>query len=113
MSSMDRNLRYNPNSKEIELFDSIQYISSRIKAAGGTNMLEVDEEYISIICKQLSREQLRRWVDYEDQSWNSFFGFLENEAKKARKMQVLDNTRLGSVSHVQKKCDHCAGDHPS
>ena len=66
-------------------------------------MLEADEEYISIICKQLSPEQVGRWVDYENQSWNSFFGFLENEAKKARKIQVLNNTSLGSVSHFQKK----------
>ena len=54
--------------KEIKLFNSIQYISSRIKVAGGKNMLEADEEYISILCKYLSPEQLRRWVRNEDQS---------------------------------------------
>ena len=39
--------------REIELFDSIQYISSRIKAAGGHNMLEVDQEYIVLVSKHL------------------------------------------------------------
>ena len=37
----------------MKLFGSIQYISSRIKAAGGKNMLETDEEYITLVSKHL------------------------------------------------------------
>ena len=44
--------------REIELFDSVQHISSRIKSAGGGNMLAADEEYIALVAKHLKAEHV-------------------------------------------------------
>ena len=44
------------NAKVVELFDTILYISSKIKAAEGASMLKVDEEYITLVAHHLSDE---------------------------------------------------------
>ena len=44
------------SAKEVELFDTIQSISSKIKAAEGSFMLEVDEEYIALVSHHLPQE---------------------------------------------------------
>ena len=97
--------------KEIELFDSIQYISSRIKAAGGRNLLEADEEYISLVAKHLSTERREEWVQTDGEDWEAFFKFLEKKAKVARKIQILENTGSGFKPPSEKKCSICSGDH--
>merc|ERR1712105_81918 len=100
--------------REIELFDSIQYISSRIKAAEGTNMLEADQEYIALVSKHLSSDDLKNWVKIRSNDWGTFYSFLESLSKDARAIQVLHETRNGfNVSQPPKTCDHCNGDHAS
>ena len=84
--------------KEIELFDSVQYISSHIKEVGGMNMLESDQEYVTLISKHLSAKQELSWIRTEDKSWNSFFSFLGKQAKMVRKIQVLHNISSGCSS---------------
>ena len=63
--------------KEIELFNHIQFISVRIKAAGSTNQLEAHQEYIALIAKHLSTKQLEDWVKREVEDWDSFYFYLE------------------------------------
>ena len=45
---------------EMELFDSVQHISSHIKSAGGRNILEADEEYIALVAKHFRPEDVNR-----------------------------------------------------
>ena len=49
-------------AKEVELFDTIQNISSKIRAAKRAYMLEVDEEYIALITCHLPKEAKREWI---------------------------------------------------
>ena len=52
LKSLIRNIKLKASKSlewEIELFNTIQYISSRIKAIGGQNMLAADHEYILLI----------------------------------------------------------------
>ena len=47
---------------EIELFDTIQCISSWIKAIGGHNMLAANHEYILLITGHLDANLVNKWV---------------------------------------------------
>ena len=57
--------------KEIELFNSIQYISSWIKAVGGDNMLAADHKYISLITGHLDSNLIKEWAKSGGEDWNS------------------------------------------
>ena len=99
---------------EIELFDSIQYISCRIKAAGGCNMLGANEEYIALIAKHLTNENKLRWVTTGASDWQSFYSFLVNLTTYAHCIQVLRDVSSGfAVPHPPKTCKHCNGDYAS
>ena len=79
-----------PN-KEIELFNQIQFISVRIKAAGGTNQLEADQEYIALISRHLSTKQLEDWVKRDVEDWDSFYSYLEELSNESRKLRTMKN----------------------
>ena len=62
LKSLIQNIKLKANKspeKEIELFDSIQYISSQIKAVGGKNMLTADHEYILLITGHLDSSLIK------------------------------------------------------
>ena len=61
----------------MELFDTIQYISSKIKAAAGASMLEVDEEYITLVTRHLPEEAKVKWIESKQSGWENFYSFLE------------------------------------
>ena len=44
------------NSKMVKLFDSIQFISAKIKAADGALLLKVDKEHMALVKNQLPYE---------------------------------------------------------
>ena len=70
--------------KEIELFEQVQTISAKIKAAGGSDNLSHDSEYIALVIRHLDSNQTKDWIDLDDESWTSFYNFLEKLAIKAK-----------------------------
>ena len=52
-------------AKAAELFDTTQKISSKIKAAQGASMFEVDVEYIALVARHLIQEAKIDWVKSE------------------------------------------------
>ena len=50
------------NSKEVELFNQVQFISTKLKAAQGISMLEADQEYIALIKCNLPDDTKKKWV---------------------------------------------------
>ena len=77
-------------------------------------MLEADQEYIALVSKHLKAEHMENWAKLRSTDWNTFYSFLENIAKDARVIQVLEETRNRfSAPHPPKKCKHCDGDHAS
>ena len=43
--------------RELELFNEVQFLTVKIKAAGGENSLRFDEEYLAMLAKHLTVEQ--------------------------------------------------------
>ena len=52
-------------------------------------MLEADKEYIALVSRHLTPEQLVWWVKENATGWNAFYCFLEKQAKVARQIQML------------------------
>ena len=77
-------------------------------------MLEADKEYIALVSKYLTTEQLVWWVKLDASDWNTFYCFLEKQIKEACQIQVLQNTDLGCKPLAGKReCLLCSGDHGS
>ena len=76
-------------------------------------MLEAVKEYIALVTKHLSPEDVKSWVNTGGTDWNRFFCILEKVTKCAHQVQVLNETRSGFNTVTQKKCDHCTGEHPT
>ena len=64
---------------EIEIYEKVHKLASRIRAAKAQNLLESDFEYISIIYKLLPESQKEKWVSVapSNPTWESFYSFLE------------------------------------
>ena len=107
------------SNKLLELFNEVQYLTVKVKAHGGENSLKYDEEYIALLLKHLTEEQKLKWVDLEDNSWDSFYTFLEKLAIQARKLVSIDDTlkaigAQGSDSKStgdKKTCNTCGKVH--
>ena len=84
-------------SKEVELFDIVQNISSKIQAARGASMLEVDEEYITLVSNHLSIEVRVEWKKSKKSEWSDFYLFLEERAKLAKSL-LTDESILADIS---------------
>jgi len=52
-------------------------ISAKINAAGGSQHLTHDSEYIALIATHLDVTQTKLWIDETDESWENFYCFLE------------------------------------
>ena len=70
---------------EIEIFEKVHKIASRIKAAKAQSLLENDFEYISLVYQLLPETQREKWVNYasSNPTWDSFYKFLEDVYEKA------------------------------
>ena len=101
--------------KEIEIFNEIQHISSKIRAAGGQNQLENDDEYVALILRFLTPEQIKEWVRKKNKDWSSFFNFLSELAEEAKEIlaykKTADALGGGDTDDKQKKCAKCGGAH--
>ena len=49
-------------------------------------MLEAKEEYITLVSKYLTPKQLIWWVKQDASDCNSFYCFLEKQAKESRRI---------------------------
>ena len=102
------------NQRMVELFDSVQYISAKIKAAKGISLLEVDQEYITLIKRHLPQYKRDRWIESGRKGWNNFYTFLEEMAMVARK-NLTDDTIIAALSGDKKeekrKCNFCGKNH--
>ena len=77
-------------------------------------MLEGDQEYIALVSKHLSSDDLNNWVKTRFHDWCTFHSFLEHLTKDAWSTQVLEETRNGfNVPQHLKTCEHCNGDNAS
>ncbi len=84
---------------EIEIFQKVHKIASRIKAAKAQSLLENDFEYISLVYQLLPENQKERWVNYasSNPTWNSFYKFLEDVYEKALlKKQINESCEQNS-----------------
>ena len=81
----------NGPNKLIELFEQVQTISAKIKAAGDSSQLNNDSEYITLVARHLEEKYTERWIDEESKTWSNFYLFLERLASKAKEMLVLNN----------------------
>merc|ERR1712055_946677 len=70
---------------ELEIFQKVHKIASRIKAAKVQSLLENDFEYISLVYQLLPEIQRENWVNHASQNptWDSFYKFLEDVYEKA------------------------------
>ena len=70
---------------EIEIYEKVHKLASRIRAAKAQNLLDSDFEYISIIYKLLPENQKEKWVTVapSNPTWESFYSFLEGVYDRA------------------------------
>ena len=91
-------------AKAAELFDTIQKISSKIKAAQGASMIEVDVEYIALVARHLIQEAKIGWVKSEPSGWANFYSLLKTRARLAK--TLLSDESIVKVPmgiHIQRK----------
>merc|ERR1711895_210602 len=104
---------------ELEIFQKVHKIASRIKAAKAQSLLENDFEYISLVYQLLSEIQREKWVSLagSNPTWDSFYKFLEDMYERALlKKQINDSckqnmskdkptcTKCNRVGHTAEKC---------
>merc|ERR1712041_8203 len=81
---------------EIEIYQKVHKIASRIKAVKAQNLLESDFNYISLVYQLLPESQKEKWVNYasSNPTWDSFYTFLEDVYEKALlKKQINDSCK--------------------
>ena len=86
-------------SIELEIYQKVHRIASRIKAAKVQNLLESDFEYISLVYQLLPENQKEKWVNFasSNPTWDSFYTFLEDVYEKALlKKQINDSCKQNS-----------------
>ena len=106
--------------KVLELFEEVQFLTVKVKAHGGENSLKYDKEYIALLLRHLTEDQQMKWVEIQDNSWDSFYTFLEKLSINARKMASIQDTLKAIGAHgpnnktsdVEKKtCNSCGRAH--
>ena len=94
---------------ELEIYEKVHKLASRIRAAKAQNLLDSDFEYISIIYKLLPESQQEKWVSIAPSNpmWESFYTFLEEVYDKALlKRQINESCKQGNVQD-KKQCTNC------
>merc|ERR1711873_22524 len=92
---------------EIEIYQKVHKLASRIKAAKVQNLLESDFENISLVYQLLPENQKEKWVSLAspNPTWESFYSFLGEVYEKALlKKQINDSCKQSSG---QKFCTKC------
>ena len=105
--------------KVLELFNEVQFLTVKVKAHGGENSLKYDKEYIALLLRHLTEDQQMKWVEIQDNSWDSFYTFLEKLSIHARKMASIQDTlkAIGAngsdnkTSGEKKACNTCGRAH--
>ena len=99
---------------EIEIYQKVHKLASRIKAAKAQNLLESDFEYISLVYQLLPESQKENWVYVADPNptWDSFYTFLGEVYEKALlKKQINDScnqkSRWGTDYNEQESSIDC------
>ena len=91
----------------------------KVKAHGGEKSLKYDKEYIALLLRHLTEDQQMKWVEIQDNSWDSFYTFLEKLSVHARKMASIQDTlkAIGAngsdnkTSGEKKACNTCGRAH--
>ena len=94
---------------EIEIYQKVHRIASRIKAAKAQNLLESDFDYISLVYQLLPESQKEKWVNYasSNPTWDSFYKFLGDVYEKALlKKQINDSCKQNS-GQDKITCTNC------
>ena len=101
-------------SIEIEIYQKVHKVASRIRAAKAQNLLESDFEYISLVYQLLPENQKEKWVTVAspNPTWDSFYSFLGEVYEKALlKKQINDsckqNSGRGTDYNKQGSCIDC------
>ena len=96
-------------SIEIEIYEKVHKLASRIRAAKAQNLLDSDFEYISIVYQLLPEHQKEKWVTVAspNPTWESFYSFLGEVYESALlKKQINDSCKQTSVQE-RKFCTNC------
>ena len=87
---------------EIEIYQKVHKLASRIKAAQAQNLLETDFEYISLVYQFLPESQKEKWISItssnnSNPTWDSFYTFLEEVYERALlKKQINESCKQSS-----------------
>ena len=92
---------------EIEIYQKVHKLASRIKAAKAQNLLESDFEYISLVYQFLPESQKEKWVSIAspNPTWDSFYTFLGEVYEKALLKKQINESCKQSSGH--KFCSKC------
>ena len=94
---------------ELEIYEKVHKLASRIRATKAQNLLDSDFEYISITYKLLRKHEKEKWVSIAplNPTWISFYLFLEKVYDKALlKKQINESCKQGIVQE-RKVCTNC------
>ena len=94
---------------EIEVYEKVHKLASRIKAAKAQNLLDSDFEYISIVYKLLPEHQKEKWVTVAtaNPTWESFYLFLEEVYDKALLKKQINESCKPNSTQEKKFCTNC------
>ena len=96
-------------SIEIEIYEKVHKLVSRIKAAKAQNMLDSDLKYISIVYQLLPEQQKEKWVTVAspNPTWESFYSFLGDVYERALLKKQINDSCKQSSAQERKFCTNC------
>ena len=95
---------------ELDIYEKVHKLASRIKAAKAKKLLDSDFEYISIVYKLLPEFQKEKWVSVasSEPTWESFYSFLEGVYDRALlKKQINESCKQRADYDEQGSCIDC------
>merc|ERR1712115_279928 len=94
---------------ELEIFQKVQKLASRIKAAKAESLLENDFEYVSLVYQLLPEIQREKWVSLagSNPTWDSFYKFLEDMYEGALLKKQISDSCKQTVSKDKSTCTKC------
>ena len=90
---------------EIEIYEKVHKLASRIRAAKAQNLLDSDFEYISIIYKLLPENQKEKWVTVapSNPTWESFYSFLEGVYDRALLKKQINESCKQKATYIEEE----------
>ena len=95
---------------ELEIYEKVYKLATRIRAAKAQNLLDSDFEYTSIIYKLLPENQKEKWVTVapSNPTWESFYSFLEGVYDRALlKKQINESCKQKADYNEEGSCNDC------